>query len=70
MPNEIRVSVNIDLAAAYANWLNRVPWQLFCTLTFAHPVSDQQGNRRTTNSSSDYLCKGRRKTFLRVRNAR
>ena len=26
----------------YAEWLQGVPWQLFCTLTFAWPVSDWQ----------------------------
>jgi hypothetical protein len=29
----------------YIEWLNRVPWQLFCTFTFAWPVSDPQAVR-------------------------
>jgi hypothetical protein len=29
---------------AYEDWFSRIPWQLFCTLTFAHRVSDQQAN--------------------------
>ncbi len=28
--------------AQYANWLNRIPWMFFCTLTFAWQVSDPQ----------------------------
>ena len=27
---------------AYQAWLKTVPWQLFCTFTFAWPVSDPQ----------------------------
>ena len=28
----------------YVGWLRQVPWQLFCTLTFAWRVSDSQAN--------------------------
>jgi hypothetical protein len=31
--------------AGYADWLVKVPWQLFCTLTFAWKVSDQQADK-------------------------
>jgi hypothetical protein len=31
--------------AQYAAWLEGVPWQLFCTFTFAWPVSDMQADR-------------------------
>jgi hypothetical protein len=31
--------------AAYVDWLRPVPWQLFCTFTFAWPVSDPQAGR-------------------------
>lgn len=34
-----------DVAVDYAQWLSRIPWQLFCTLTFAHRVSDQHANK-------------------------
>jgi hypothetical protein len=27
---------------AYVNWLERIPWQIFCTFTFAWQVSDPQ----------------------------
>ena len=27
---------------AYGEWLKQIPWQLFCTFTFAWPVSDMQ----------------------------
>jgi len=30
---------------SYVTWLRRVPWQLFCTLTFAWPVSDRQASK-------------------------
>ena len=29
----------------YAHWLKRVPWNLFCTFTFAWSVSDAQGDK-------------------------
>jgi hypothetical protein len=29
----------------YAAWLVKVPWQLFCTFTFARKVSDQQADK-------------------------
>jgi hypothetical protein len=41
----------LRIAARYANlepyeaWLKNVPWQLFCTFTFAWPVSDPQALR-------------------------
>ncbi len=33
------------IADAYAEWINEVPWQLYCTFTFAWRVSDQQANK-------------------------
>jgi hypothetical protein len=30
---------------AYVNWLEQVPWQLFCTFTFAWQISDHQAVR-------------------------
>jgi hypothetical protein len=32
------------IAEAYATWLKQIDWQLFCTFTFAWPVSDPQAN--------------------------
>src|SRR5438874_1688199 len=32
------------LTDQYAEWLKPIPWQLFCTFTFAWRVSDAQGN--------------------------
>jgi hypothetical protein len=35
-----RSSVGRDDLRFYAQWLGAVPWQLYCTFTFAWPVSD------------------------------
>ena len=37
-----RKDVSQKELAVYVAWLREVPWQLFCTLTFAWPVSDPQ----------------------------
>lgn len=37
-----REDVSPEDLVAYVAWLRLVPWQLFCTLTFAWPVSDPQ----------------------------
>jgi hypothetical protein len=37
-----RNSISPEELAAYIAWLRQVPWQLFCSFTFAWPVSDPQ----------------------------
>jgi hypothetical protein len=41
--HSVEVVSQIDLRS-YVAWLHKVPWQLFCTFTFAWPVSDPQAD--------------------------
>ena len=36
---------DITIVKQYAAWFGAVPWQLFCTLTFARKVSDAQADK-------------------------
>jgi hypothetical protein len=40
-----RKDVSSKELAVYVAWLRQVPWQLFCTFTFAWPVSDPQAQK-------------------------
>src|SRR5438309_5385546 len=39
------MSIRRNYGRAYPEWLQGVPWQLFCTFTFAWQVSDRQAEK-------------------------
>lgn len=38
-------TINPSVISGYESWLRPVPWQLFCTFTFAYQVSELQANK-------------------------
>jgi hypothetical protein len=42
--DESRPRSDAETVAAYAEWLGKIPWQLFSTFTFARRVSDEEAD--------------------------
>ena len=66
MTENMPYASNRALTREYAAWLERIPWQLYCTLTFAWRVSDPQA-LKTFNSYIDRLERALRSSVTYIR---